>query len=50
MRANRIDLEKVRTGVCFAPRGRAAARPYVRLKACLIGEVKVLFRHTLSGL
>ena len=31
-------------------RGRAAARPYVRLKACLIGEVRVLFRYTLSGL
>jgi hypothetical protein len=30
--------------------GRGAPRPYVRLKACLIGEVKVLFRHTLSGL
>ena len=24
--------------------------PYVRLKACLIGEVEVLFRYTLSGL
>jgi hypothetical protein len=23
---------------------------FVRLKACLIGEVEVLFRHTLSGL
>ena len=30
--------------------GAANDRPYVRLKACLIGEVKVLFRHTLSGL
>ena len=25
-------------------------RRYVRLKACLIGEVEVLFRYTLSGL
>jgi hypothetical protein len=26
------------------------ARVSVRLKACLIGEVEVLFRYTLSGL
>ena len=31
-------------------RGRGPPRPYVRLKACLIGEVRVLFRYTLSGL
>lgn len=29
---------------------RADARGYVRLKARVVGEVKVLFRHTLSGL
>ncbi len=29
---------------------RVRARGLVRLKACLIGEVEVLFRHTLSGL
>jgi serine/threonine protein kinase len=37
---------KQRIGVGADP----SVRPSVRLKACWIGEVQVLFRHTLSGL
>jgi hypothetical protein len=29
---------------------RVSDPAYVRLKACVIGEVEVLFRYTLSGL
>jgi hypothetical protein len=32
------------------PNSIGSPYPYVRLKACLAREVKVLFRYTLSGL
>jgi len=41
---------EVERALCARRKTRDGARVPVRLKACLIGEVQVLFRHTLSGL
>jgi len=48
-----FGLAKQSVAAVYDRRGSESAlteRRYVRLKACLIGEVEVLFRYTLSGL
>ena len=47
-----LDRGKGRAGCPQPATGKRTAgeRPLVRLKACVIGEVQVLFRYTLSGL
>ena len=46
----RLFLMPTLTVVSFFKRLSAVRRMVVRLQVCLVGEVRVLFRYTFSGL
>jgi hypothetical protein len=48
--ATGADFKRNTEYLVLEPGSPSGGRLPVRLKACLIGEVEVLFRYTLSGL